>query len=1476
MIRCHKLLKTIQRRIYDFLSTKYGLALLCFSILVIIVCLLQLSDTILEYRLAQFKRFADVMNLKNASIILTINYNLQNKTSLDYDSNGSFNADDDSFGYVSNVDVVYTWVNGSDPAHLENLKKYKVKNKNNTLQYVKIEFDKYVQKIANKSESESATPGEDDKAAKNEAGEQAQENALWPCFHKFCIQTYNLIVIIPQLRQTDKQNFLSAAKNVFDSNLFADLSIDSVDHLEHNIKDQQGSKTTNLSILYINNHNFRSNLTLLNQINDLFKRVLSPKPKKTSTQSIKYKMFMGYYTIDCSFAPNCIKNINRTFIIKPSSLNKDPSSVKDRMNSFYVYNRVNQLPANAKESSNRLELPKYLENNLLYKYEYVHTPASVFDGFETTSEPSTTTSSRNVMVDKSKTNKNDVYKSSMATHLSVFKVKTRDLDSNLSFYLSEDFQEYDIKSTRQAKLFKFNSTSNKTVSYDLYRANIAWDLGDPLAEDVAENRFFDNDELKYSMRSLEKYAPWIRNVYLVTNGQVPSWLNLTHPKVKLVTHADIFLNKSHLPTFSSPAIESHLHRIKGLSKRFIYFNDDVLLGKKIYPDEFFTLSRGFKFHLAWALPGCNPKCPNSWINDGYCDKACNTSECDFDGGDCDRNKTSNRGSPYDNARLAFVNQSQLVFPGFYCSPGCSTSWLADRYCDNACNNKNCAFDMGDCGLAKFNELFEVKLFDSAPKGESSLLEKTLSLPTQITAFYLNFTCNEAEHSIRILNANYEENKLVRTISVVNKFHVLTVLLMPSANSENATSENEEMFKIYLNANLNNSLVSSSSDLNMTLTVKLNAYAGTFETELNSSTPVNNENLITTGLSSAKKTTKNNTIKIDYNELNPKNVHKKLNIDKRENITQLYPANVKFSFKLLQNLYENYFEYLNYSHANEYISDDGFHYKLKRFQDKLNNQVKKSYLDLLENFDKNKLDAGDKQDRLLYDLLFSNDTALLNRIDKEVLISKYLNESGISYADTNETNIFIRFRKRKLLDTFADSLKYVNRLFNQIYGYTPRKVPAHMPHLIDRQIMIKLQEKFSDEFEKTSANRLRSSTDMQYAFTYYYYVMSELEQFDEHRLFDEFDLNMNGLLDDSELMVVNLKLSSRPFSLNQYAPHEASISDMISLNKEFSDSLNKCRPNRTEKRLNKTEFASCTPLVEYLKDKFWENSADAKFKYKFETVGDEDTKFVMIGGDPLDIEVKLSNLIREPKKFICLNDNIDYKLKNEAAELKRILKNFYSYLYPLKSSFEKSDMASNEVEFSSSKNSNSRLLNTGVDLSQIESVNSKESQIYQNDTPLLKFNFREHYDRFIFNLIVLVLFVCVFIYVIKKIFSCLFMLLKYIVNQKLNLNLFEPNESTEAADTSRNRKSKGKSKKREHKISNALRQKIEETSRLLTGSSSSISDEENLNSSSNAKNTSGLLNKNIISSDRKEVSSIGIVMRSKNNRKPPKKLNISNI
>jgi UDP-N-acetylglucosamine-lysosomal-enzyme len=116
------------------------------------------------------------------------------------------------------------------------------------------------------------------------------------------------------------------------------------------------------------------------------------------------------------------------------------------------------------------------------------------------------------------------------------------------------------------------------------------------------NRFRDNQELRFSLRSIWRFAPWVRHVYIVTNGQVPNWLDTTHPRLTVVQHKDIFLNQSHLPTFSSPAIESHLHRIPGIAQKFIYFNDDVMLGNVIWPDDFYSHTLGPKVWTHVLLP----------------------------------------------------------------------------------------------------------------------------------------------------------------------------------------------------------------------------------------------------------------------------------------------------------------------------------------------------------------------------------------------------------------------------------------------------------------------------------------------------------------------------------------------------------------------------------------------------------------------------------------------------------------------------------------------------------------------------------------------------------------------------------------------------------------------------------------------------------------------------------------------------------
>lgn len=102
-----------------------------------------------------------------------------------------------------------------------------------------------------------------------------------------------------------------------------------------------------------------------------------------------------------------------------------------------------------------------------------------------------------------------------------------------------------------------------------------------------DERFRNRDELRYSLRSIEMFAPFVRHIYLVTNGQVPEWLDTSNERITVVTHEQIYSKKRHLPTFNSSGIETQLHHVKGLSEHFLYFNDDFFLGDFCTPSDFF-------------------------------------------------------------------------------------------------------------------------------------------------------------------------------------------------------------------------------------------------------------------------------------------------------------------------------------------------------------------------------------------------------------------------------------------------------------------------------------------------------------------------------------------------------------------------------------------------------------------------------------------------------------------------------------------------------------------------------------------------------------------------------------------------------------------------------------------------------------------------------------------------------------------------
>lgn len=119
------------------------------------------------------------------------------------------------------------------------------------------------------------------------------------------------------------------------------------------------------------------------------------------------------------------------------------------------------------------------------------------------------------------------------------------------------------------------------------------ELGKNVVHAAARHR--DNGELRYLLRGINENMPWVRNIYLVTNGQKPPYVNFDLPGISLVSHAEIFPDSCFLPNFNTFAIESCLNNIVGLSNNYIRFSDDFFVFKKMSKNEYIDVYSKYIF-----------------------------------------------------------------------------------------------------------------------------------------------------------------------------------------------------------------------------------------------------------------------------------------------------------------------------------------------------------------------------------------------------------------------------------------------------------------------------------------------------------------------------------------------------------------------------------------------------------------------------------------------------------------------------------------------------------------------------------------------------------------------------------------------------------------------------------------------------------------------------------------------------------------
>jgi hypothetical protein len=127
--------------------------------------------------------------------------------------------------------------------------------------------------------------------------------------------------------------------------------------------------------------------------------------------------------------------------------------------------------------------------------------------------------------------------------------------------------------------------------------------------DESDARFRQIDELKYALRSVYLFAPWVRRIFIATDSPAPEWL-ADHPRVTLMRSEDFFPDTSVLPTHNSHAVESQLHRIPGLAEHFLYSNDDMFFGRPVGPELFFSPGGVTKFVEASTRIGLGENDPS--------------------------------------------------------------------------------------------------------------------------------------------------------------------------------------------------------------------------------------------------------------------------------------------------------------------------------------------------------------------------------------------------------------------------------------------------------------------------------------------------------------------------------------------------------------------------------------------------------------------------------------------------------------------------------------------------------------------------------------------------------------------------------------------------------------------------------------------------------------------------------------------------
>lgn len=955
----------------------------------------------------------------------------------------------------------------------------------------------------------------------------------------------------------------------------------------------------------------------------------------------------------------------------------------------------------------------------------------------------------------------------------------------------------------------------------------------------SSNRYRDSNELLYSLRSLWKHASWVRHIYIVTDNQIPKWLDMSNPRVSIVPHEKVFKDLGNLPVFSSPAIEANIHRIEGLSDYFLYFNDDVFLGSATYPEDFLLpSSKVQKFYTSWDVPKCSEGCSDTWIGDGYCDKACNVTECNFDYPDCVNVTEKGSGGGDDGKPKGKA----------MCQRGCPDAWVGDKVCDSRCNNVHCAYDAGDCGLAnvvsdvKGSKVEEGNVFEA---GDNSTQQQhstqhavfeALKLPYGALNGYINLTDafagraglhgegRRGEIDIDWKSARYDNTEIVQN-AVLLKKHGMIIFMLRSEGMEmcgdwcekktgyngtvtfqvdatfNGTKTLRSTFSVEVMPDAKADAIIYGRGVSRSKEVK-SVMIGSCQPGLGARPGLSSVNVMrnnsdgeagSLALSGELREDISNWVMTEAGGKVGMLLDYVIEFDdqagaySRGKVSLLNEG--KLGLATLPKLLDGDNGWVSgYFRVGSGLEDDRLQDSKRKKKEVLRrNRKRKKKVDILRGLSNffGKGERGMAEDgggwnrevswddacsRFIFEvsenegqgarrkLLVNgglrvdlerggnNDERGASRksgkkvwypvhddagrgVGKDVdgrdgehasglrgtkrknseenaaaeyyrsdYVASWLNElvtrlqasNWMEGWPTNSTAHEVdgdvdskRFHGRRL-DTFGDSVVHVNQIYHKAFGVKPRKVPAHMPHLINKHVVAEMQKLWPEEWAQTSRNRFRRGNDMQYSFSYFYYLTHRrelqlglhkgtLEHFDGNVTSDllkmvwkeEIDTDEDGKLSSNELRsLASLILKESPSS-----EYILKLEDcLVGVNRSKAEAAGLDYGDESlikeDTVIKFADAKKCSMSFAGLQD-FALNVANGSRRKGTIVKELDEVAFQMIGDDYNDTLTQLDSIRARRPKFICINDNME----NPSDEVVELFQQFLESFFPKRSPFE---------------------------------------------------------------------------------------------------------------------------------------------------------------------------------------------------------------